>query len=72
MIYDALANAALYRELGPRFAQSFDFLACFAPTTPDGRVQTLTVPDHYEIDRRTRQAIYRQARMFARAGSSTP
>jgi predicted RNA binding protein YcfA (HicA-like mRNA interferase family) len=32
--------------------------------TPDGRVQTLTVPDHHEIDRGTLQAIYRQALRF--------
>jgi predicted RNA binding protein YcfA (HicA-like mRNA interferase family) len=32
--------------------------------TPDGRVQTLTIPDHHEIDRGTLQAIYRQALRF--------
>jgi predicted RNA binding protein YcfA (HicA-like mRNA interferase family) len=30
----------------------------------DGRVQTLTIPDHHEIDRGTLQAIYRQALRF--------
>ena len=30
----------------------------------DGRAQTLTVPDHAEIDRGTLQAIYRQALRF--------
>ena len=38
MIYDALAHAALYRDLGPRFAAAFDFLAGFDPATPTGRV----------------------------------
>ena len=31
---------------------------------PDGRAQTLTGPDHAEIDRGTLQAIYRQALRF--------
>ena len=38
MIYDSLANASLYRNLGPRFAQAFDFLAEFKVSTPDGRI----------------------------------
>lgn len=38
MIYDALAHAAFYRDLSPRFAQAFDFLARFDPATPVGRV----------------------------------
>jgi predicted RNA binding protein YcfA (HicA-like mRNA interferase family) len=29
-----------------------------------GRSQTLTVPNHYEIDRGTLQALYRQASRF--------
>lgn len=33
-------------------------------TTLDGRVQTLTIPDHHEIERGTLQAIYRQALRF--------
>jgi predicted RNA binding protein YcfA (HicA-like mRNA interferase family) len=33
-------------------------------TTPVGRTQTLTVPDHREIDHGTLQAIYRQAARF--------
>jgi predicted RNA binding protein YcfA (HicA-like mRNA interferase family) len=32
--------------------------------TPDRRVQTLTNPDHHEIDCGTLQAIYRQALRF--------
>jgi predicted RNA binding protein YcfA (HicA-like mRNA interferase family) len=31
---------------------------------PDGRTQSLTVPDHAEIDRGTLHAIYRQASRF--------
>jgi YhcH/YjgK/YiaL family protein len=38
MIYDSLSNASVYRTLGPRFAQAFDFLAQFKVGTPDGRV----------------------------------
>lgn len=38
MICDALTHAALYRGIGPRFAQAFDFLAKFDPATPDGRI----------------------------------
>lgn len=38
MIYDALAHAALHRQLSPRFAQAFDFLARFDPATADGRI----------------------------------
>ena len=38
MIYDALTHAALYRDLGPRFAAAFDFLAAFDPATPVGRI----------------------------------
>ena len=32
--------------------------------TPDGRVQTLTIPRHREMDIGTVQAIYRQASRF--------
>jgi predicted RNA binding protein YcfA (HicA-like mRNA interferase family) len=32
--------------------------------TTDGRIQTLTVPDHHEIGRGTPQALYRQASRF--------
>ena len=31
---------------------------------PDGRAQTITVPNHSEIDRGTLHAIYRQASRF--------
>jgi predicted RNA binding protein YcfA (HicA-like mRNA interferase family) len=33
-------------------------------TLPDGRAQSLTVPNHDEIDRGTLHAIYRQASRF--------
>jgi hypothetical protein len=32
--------------------------------TPDGRVQTLTIPDHHEINRGTLHAICGQALRF--------
>jgi predicted RNA binding protein YcfA (HicA-like mRNA interferase family) len=32
--------------------------------TPDGRTETITVPNHNEIDRGTLHAIYRQASRF--------
>ena len=38
MIYDSLANAALYRGLSPRLALGLDYLRRFDPATPDGRV----------------------------------
>ncbi|MEO6003186.1 MAG: YhcH/YjgK/YiaL family protein [Opitutus sp.] len=38
MIYDHIKNAALYRGLNARFAQAFDYLAQFDPSTVDGRV----------------------------------
>jgi predicted RNA binding protein YcfA (HicA-like mRNA interferase family) len=33
-------------------------------TLPDGRRQTLVVPNHHEIDRGTLRAIFRQASRF--------
>ena len=39
MILDSLANAALYRALGPRIAAGLDYLAGFDPSTPDGKVE---------------------------------
>jgi YhcH/YjgK/YiaL family protein len=38
MIYDSISNAPLYRGLGLRFAQAFDFLARFDADAPAGRV----------------------------------
>ncbi len=37
MILDQLANADLYRFLGPSFEQAFAYLKAFSPATPDGR-----------------------------------
>lgn len=41
MILDNLSNASVYRQLGPRIARGFAWLAEFSPQTADGR---------YEID----------------------
>jgi YhcH/YjgK/YiaL family protein len=38
MIYDNIANAALYHGLGSRFAQAFEYLSRFNASTIDGRV----------------------------------
>src|ERR1039458_4310568 len=38
MIYDSLANAALYRNLSPRLKLGLDYLARFDPGTADGRI----------------------------------
>ena len=38
MIYDSLANAALYRSLSPRLKLGLDYLSRFDPGTADGRV----------------------------------
>ncbi|MDB6167211.1 MAG: hypothetical protein JWM88_75 [Verrucomicrobia bacterium] len=38
MIFDQLANAALYANLGPRFALGLKFIREFNPAAPDGRV----------------------------------
>ena len=38
MIYDSLANAALYQNLSPRLKVGLDYLARFDPATADGRV----------------------------------
>ena len=37
MILDHLDNASLYRDLGPLFAQAFDYMKAFDSATPDGR-----------------------------------
>ena len=37
MIVDALKNAELYRNVLPRLAAAFDYLATFDPATPDGK-----------------------------------
>lgn len=37
MILDSLANASLYRPLGPRIARGLAWLADFSAQTPDGR-----------------------------------
>ena len=39
VIWDQLPNQGLYRNLHPRFALSFDWLARFDPSTPDGRIE---------------------------------
>lgn len=38
MILDLLANAPLYRGLGPRFARGLDWLRAFDPNTPPSRI----------------------------------
>ena len=38
MIFDHITHAGIYRGLGARFAQAFDYLANFDPKTPTGRV----------------------------------
>ncbi|MEO8028302.1 MAG: type II toxin-antitoxin system HicA family toxin, partial [Bryobacteraceae bacterium] len=38
----------------------------------DGRPQTLTIPNHNEIDRGTLHAIYRQASRFIAEGELRP
>ena len=39
VILDLLSNEKMYRQLHPRFALSFDWLARFDPATPDGRIE---------------------------------